>query len=83
MKLPMEAVLQIRSVENARDLKRYRAILASVREVGMVEPLVVHPQQNEPGTYLVDGHMRYLVLKELGKTTVECIVAMDDESCGS
>jgi hypothetical protein len=46
----------------------------------MIEPLMVYPQKDRPGTYLlVDGHLRLLALKQLGKTKAECLVAKDDE----
>jgi hypothetical protein len=55
-------------------------ILVSLKEVGLVEPLVVHPQKGVPGKYLLlDGHLRFFALKELGQTSADCIVANDDE----
>jgi hypothetical protein len=46
----------------------------------MVEPLIVHPHKSEAGSYLLlDGHLRYFALKELGETSAECIIANDDE----
>jgi hypothetical protein len=81
VELALEAVLPVRNVKNPHNLKRYRAILASIREVGMVEPLVVHPQRDKPDTYLLlDGHLRLQALQTLGKTKAECIIATDDES---
>ena len=47
----------------------------------MVEPLVVHPQKDKKGMYLLlDGHLRYFALKDLGESEADCIVATDDES---
>jgi hypothetical protein len=81
VELPLEAVLPVRNIKNPLNLKRYRAILSSMREVGMVEPLVVHPQRDKPDTYLLlDGHLRLHGLKALGKTKAECIISTDDES---
>ena len=80
IELPLESVLPIRKIKDPHNLKRYQAIVLSIREVGMIEPLMVHPQKDRTGTYLlVDGHLRYLALKQLGKTTAECIIAKDDE----
>lgn len=57
-----------------------RSILTSIREVGLVEPLVVHPQRDLPGKYLLlDGHLRCAALKELGEKEANCIIATDDE----
>lgn len=59
---------------------KYRQIAASVREVGIIEPLVVHPQNGTGGQFmLLDGHIRLEVLKDLGTETVDCLVAKDDE----
>lgn len=54
----------------------YGAIRASSKEVGMIEPLMVHPHRASTGKYiLVDGHLRYFALKELGETEAECVVS--------
>lgn len=58
------------------DSRRYRVVRASIRELGVIEPLVVRPQAGAPGRYpLIDGHLRHLVLRDLGETEVECIIA--------
>ena len=50
-------------------------------EVGLVEPLMVYPQKDKRRSILlVDGHLRYYALKELGETEADCIIANDDES---
>lgn len=57
---------------------KYRQILASIREVGIIEPPVV---SRSHGKYiLLDGHMRVEALKELGETDVTCLVSTDDEA---
>ncbi len=81
IRLSMDSIVPIRQLKNPKtSIVRYGAILASIREVGVIEPLMIHPQKGEPGKYLlVDGHLRYEALKELGKTSVDCIIAKDDE----
>ena len=57
---------------------KYHQILASIREVGIIEPPVVSKSN---GKYvLLDGHMRIEALKELGETEVTCLVSTDDEA---
>jgi hypothetical protein len=46
--------------------------------VGVVEPLVVHPQAGDRYV-LLDGHMRLDVLKELGVAEANCLIATEDE----
>ena len=57
----------LRPVTDAvRRTRKYSQIVASVRESGMVEPLVVAPDRGTKGKFLVlDGHLRLEVLKQL------------------
>ena len=73
-------LLPTKVVKNAQNLKRYRAILRSFPELGLIEPLMVFPQSAGGDNYLVlDGHLRLLALKQLGQATAEVIVASEDE----
>ena len=61
--------------------KKYQQIVISVASVGLVEPLMVHPQKGTKGKYfLLDGHLRLEALKELGHTQALCMISTDDES---
>jgi len=80
--LPLSAIHPIRQVKPT-DLAwgKYRSMVASIREVGVIEPLIVHPQKKSRGVYLLlDGHMRLKALLELGKTETFCLVANDDDA---
>ena len=60
---------------------KYAQIVASIREVGIVEPPVVARDQSEPDKYLLlDGHLRIDVLKDMGETEVNCLISTDDEA---
>ena len=64
-----------------KESQKYAQILTSVRAVGLVEAPVVAPDPKHRGQYfLLDGHLRVEVLKELGIAEVECLVATDDET---
>ncbi len=82
VQIALADILPVRQVRDPQDnIKRYRTIRASIREVGLIEPLVVYPQKGSAGKYLLlDGHLRHYALKDLGKTEAECIIASDDES---
>jgi len=82
IRLSLAVILPVRQVKDPqKKIRRYQTIRTSIKEVGLVEPLVVHPQKSGTGTYLLlDGHLRYFALKELGETEVDCIIANDDES---
>jgi len=63
---------------------KYAAILASIRELGVVEPLAVHPELvhgagEEPRYLLLDGHLRLAALVQLGAKDALCLLATDDE----
>ena len=46
--------------------RKYQQILASIQEVGIIEPPVVSRQKGRKGKFLLlDGHSRIEVLKEL------------------
>ena len=61
--------------------KKYRMVVTSIREIGLIEPLAVSAVDRKTGQHvLLDGHIRLLALKELGNTEVPCLVATDDES---
>jgi ParB-like chromosome segregation protein Spo0J len=64
--------------ETAKQTPAYKTILASIGEVGVIEPLAVHPQGG--GKYLLlDGHFRMEALKDLGIDEAFCLVSTDDE----
>ncbi len=78
--LRLDDLLPVRTVKSAdRTAGRFSRILNSVREVGVIEPLMVYPQENDK-YLLLDGHLRYYALKELNIAEVECLVSTEDES---
>ncbi len=81
IRLALEDISPMRQIKDLhKGVLRYKKILASIKEVGLVEPLVVYPQKDAPGKFLLkNGHLRYVALKELGQTTADCIIATDDE----
>lgn len=60
---------------------KYLQILASVREIGIVEPPAVIPSPVDATKYLiVDGHLRVEALKDLGAADLDCLVATEDDT---
>ncbi len=80
--LPLAAIHPIRQIKPTDHAwGKYRSMLASIREVGVIEPLIVHPQRGTRGSYvLLDGHMRLKALAELGRPDAFCLVANDDDA---
>jgi len=66
--------------EGTRNTVKFRCIEASLKELGLIEPLVVFPQPNSNRSFmLLDGHLRLTILKELGAVTAKCLISGDDE----
>ncbi len=82
IELALASVLPIRQVKPSDGcFGKYRAVLASIRAIGLVEPLVVFPNRMAKGTYLLlDGHMRLKALQEIGTKTTLCLVSTDDDA---
>ena len=60
---------------------KFGQIVASIAEVGLIEPPVVIRKVDHPDTYqLLDGHLRIEILKERGETDVVCLIATEDEA---
>jgi ParB-like chromosome segregation protein Spo0J len=83
IRLPLDKILPVRVIKDPeKSVSRYPSIVSSIREIGVIEPLMVYPQQKgTEGFYLLmDGHLRLHALRELGIAEVDCLVAIEDES---
>jgi len=80
--VPLSSILPVKKLSPAMcRTEKYRRIAASIREVGIIEPLNVYPQSNGATQYiLLDGHVRLAILKEMGEERVNCLVALDNEA---
>lgn len=79
--VPLAKILPVRILNDgvAKTVK-YNCIEASIRELGLIEPLVVFPQPDSGGAYiLLDGHVRHMILKKIGAQEAKCLIAADDE----
>ena len=77
--LPLDKVLPTRQLSPTfKATTTYKSIVASIREVGVIEPLVVHRQGD--GFVLLDGHARLAALRELEHKIVRCLVSKDEEA---
>lgn len=72
-------VIQLRPLRDRKVTKReYERILASIKSVGLIEPLVVFPENED---YLIlDGVQRYRALVELGVDMAPCIMGKQREA---
>ena len=80
--LPVERLLPSHKVPAALLASRkYAQIRASIQEIGLIEPLsVTHIDQKSGQHLLLDGHIRLVALRDLGRDAVPCLIATDDEA---
>ena len=63
-----------------KNTTKYRQVLTSVREVGVIEHPMVYAEKQMPGKYmLLDGHLRHGGVERTGRKEVSCLIATDDE----
>ena len=72
-------LLPTKVIKEHTNIRRFKAIVDSLPEVGLIEPLMVYPQKGSDNWLVLDGHLRLLALKQLGWKTVEIIVASEDD----
>jgi len=85
LQVPIDALLPTRAIhKGVLSSVKFKQIKDSIAEVGLIEPLSVikaEKAHSTPTSYaLLDGHLRVLALKDLGFSTVTCLLASDDES---
>lgn len=60
---------------------KFRQIKESIAEIGLIEPLVVTAVDRKTSQHLIlDGHVRFMAMKELELKEIPCLVSTDDES---
>jgi len=77
--LPLTSIIPRRSLTaGIKNSRVYLQIKASVKEIGLIEPLVVFSQA-EKGFLLLDGHLRLAILKDLGAVEAKSLLATDED----
>ncbi|WP_437191589.1 plasmid partitioning protein RepB C-terminal domain-containing protein [Planctomicrobium sp. SH527] len=80
--IPLDRILPTRKIDpSTKKTTKYRCIESSIKELGLIEPLVVHPKTKGASQYLLlDGHVRHQILVDLGISGAKCLIATDDEA---
>jgi ParB-like chromosome segregation protein Spo0J len=58
--------------------RAYQRMEASLRAVGLIEPLIVVDQGDS--YEILDGHLRYQILLDMGVETVPCLLVKETQS---
>lgn len=82
MEIPIDQIIALKQLPaSAQSTNKYKLIASTVENEGLVEPPVVARCKDNTGKFLLlDGHARIEVLKTLGKISVTCLIATDDEA---
>lgn len=81
--VPIENILLSKKfMEGISISRKFQQIVASIKEVGLIEPLSVTQARGDSSDryVLLDGHLRLLALEQLEIPQALCLVATDDES---
>lgn len=80
--VPIDRILPSRKVPvGLATSRKFRQIRSSIEEVGLIEPLSIAAKDVGTGQHLLlDGHVRLVVLRDLGHDVAPCLVATDDEA---
>lgn len=80
--IPLEELLPSKKVpDGMMTTRKFKRIVSSIREIGLIEPLsVIKPDPDAAGFLLLDGNLRVLALKELGQDAAPCLIAKDFET---
>ena len=75
----IENLLPTRTIgENEKHSMKFRALVASIGEVGIVEPVNIFPHNG--GKFLIlDGHVRIEAFRELNIIEIPCLISCQDE----
>jgi ParB-like chromosome segregation protein Spo0J len=77
--LSLDQIIPLKTMRpGTKEGKKYAQIVSSVGTIGFVEAPVVTRDQKRSGAYfLLDGHLRIEVLRDLGINEVEWLVSTD------
>lgn len=80
--LPLDRIIPLKKLPAGLMIsEKFKQIVASIREIGIIEPPMVAPDKGKSGRYLLlDGHLRLEAAKQLGLPEIVCLVSTDDEA---
>jgi ParB family chromosome partitioning protein len=63
-----------------RTFRNMEGLIASIKAVGLIEPITVTPEEGEEGSYqIVTGHRRYRAARAAGLSQVEVLIREPDD----
>ena len=82
VRVALSSICPLYAVEKeTKETVKYRQVAASIKEVGLVEPLAISPDKSDPKKFmLLDGHLRHAILLDRGEKDAPCQISTDDEA---
>lgn len=79
--IPIEQLMPSKKVpDGVMTTRKFKQILSSIKEIGLIEPVSVIQTDTESDSYLLlVGNLRVLALKEMGEDHAPCLIAKDFE----
>ena len=77
--IPIELLMPLKEREiNFQTNRGYNRIKSTIQTAGLLDPLCVYPENGY--YYILDGYLRYMILKELGVKLVPCQIQQSKEA---
>ena len=80
--LNIDQIIPLKKLSKSNlESRKFQQIISSIKEVGIIEPLVVSRKSPKSECYmLLDGHMRLEALKKMKQLKTVCLISTDDEA---
>lgn len=79
--LQLDDIVNLKVIEpKLFESEKFKQIVSSIKEAGIVEPPVVSHSKSGGKYVLLDGHLRIEALRRIGESQVECLISTDDEA---
>ena len=78
---PVERLVYSKALpENIKESFKYKQVFSSIKEIGLIEPIIIYPVDDGKVMKIIDGHLRVEALKHLNVRKAVCIISTVDDS---
>ncbi|MBC8951369.1 plasmid partitioning protein RepB C-terminal domain-containing protein [Xenorhabdus sp. PB62.4] len=79
--IPIDKMAASKSLpENVKISIKYNQIKSSIKEIGLIEPIIIYFDNEGKSIKILDGHLRVEAMKDLGIEKASCIVSTINDS---
>ena len=81
IEISVERLMYTKSLpENVKKSYKYNQIKSSIKEIGVVEPIIIYPDSNGTLLKILDGHLRVEAAKDISMPKISCIISTINDS---